>query len=280
MGMGASGSSGGGGRRRRGGRSAAMSEINITPMVDVMLVLLIIFMVAAPMLTVGVPVELPKTAAAALPTEQEEPLTVKIVMLMLFIMSFWSWAIIVQKHIMLRRAQGEATIFDRAFWSGEPLDELFEKIGSDPQGQSEKIFAAGMLEWRRSHKQDGGLIAGAQSRIDRAMNVAIARESEAMNRGLSFLATTGSTATFIGLFGTVWGIKHSFEQIAISQNTSLAVVAPGIAEALLATGVGLIAAIPAVVFYNKLNADSERIVGGYEGFADEFATILSRQLDS
>lgn len=207
-------------------------------------------------------------------------LTVKIVMLMLFIMSFWSWAIIIQKYLMLRRAQAEARVFDRAFWSGEPLDELFEKIGTEPQGQSEKIFAAGMLEWRRSHKQDGGLIAGAQARIDRAMSVAIARESESLNKGLSFLATTGATAPFIGLFGTVWGIKHSFEEIAISQNTSLAVVAPGIAEALLATGIGLIAAIPAVVFYNKLNADSERIVGGYESFADEFATILSRQLDS
>lgn len=206
--------------------------------------------------------------------------TVKLVMIMLLVMSFWSWAIIIQKHLQFRRARGEATIFDRAFWSGEPLDELFERIGSDPQGQSEKIFSAGMLEWRRSHKQDGGLIAGAQARIDRAMNVAIARESEDLNRGLSFLATTGSTAPFIGLFGTVWGIKHSFEQIAISQNTNLAVVAPGIAEALLATGVGLVAAIPAVVFYNKLNADSERIVGGYESFADEFATILSRQLDS
>jgi biopolymer transport protein TolQ len=97
---------------------------------------------------------------------------------------------------------------------------------------------------------------------------------------LAFLATTGSTAPFIGLFGTVWGIKHAFEQIAISQNTNLAVVAPGIAEALLATGIGLVAAIPAVVFYNKLNSDSERIVGGYEAFADEFATILSRQLDA
>jgi biopolymer transport protein TolQ len=207
-------------------------------------------------------------------------LTVKIVMIMLIVMSFWSWAIIIQKHIQYRKARGEATVFDRAFWSGEPLDELFEKIGPDPQGQSEKIFAAGMLEWRRSHKQDGGLIAGAQARIDRAMNVAIARESESLNNGLSFLATTGSTAPFIGLFGTVWGIKHSFEQIAISQNTNLAVVAPGIAEALLATGIGLIAAIPAVVFYNKLNSDSERILGGYESFADEFATILSRQLDS
>ncbi|MFN3721658.1 MAG: protein TolQ [Paracoccaceae bacterium] len=207
-------------------------------------------------------------------------LTVKVVMLLLIVMSFWSWATIVQKHIMYRLARREAEIFDRAFWSGEPLDELFEKIGPTPDGASEKIFAAGMLEWRRSHRQDGALIAGAQARIDRAMNVAISRESERLNNGLSFLATTGATAPFIGLFGTVWGIKHAFEQIAISQNTNLAVVAPGIAEALLATGIGLVAAIPAVVFYNKLNADSERILGGYESFADEFATILSRQLDA
>ncbi|MFN4130302.1 MAG: protein TolQ, partial [Paracoccaceae bacterium] len=185
-----------------------------------------------------------------------------------------------QRHIIYRAARREAEVFDRAFWSGEPLDELFEKIGPQPDGSSEKIFAAGMLEWRRSHRQDGALIAGAQARIDRAMNVAIARESERLNNGLSFLATTGATAPFIGLFGTVWGIKHAFEQIAISQNTNLAVVAPGIAEALLATGIGLVAAIPAVVFYNKLNSDSEHILGGYEGFADEFATILSRQLDA
>jgi biopolymer transport protein TolQ len=207
-------------------------------------------------------------------------LTVQVVMVGLMIMSFWSWAVIIQKHLIFRSARREADVFDRAFWSGEPLDELFEKMGPNPAGQSEKIFAAGMLEWRRSHRQDGGLIAGAQARIDRSMNVAISKESESLNSGLSFLATVGSTAPFIGLFGTVWGIKHSFEQIAISQNTNLAVVAPGIAEALLATGIGLVAAIPAVVFYNKLNADSERIVGGYEAFADEFATILSRQLDA
>lgn len=206
--------------------------------------------------------------------------TVKVVMVLLIVMSFWSWAIIIQKHIAFRLARREASIFDRAFWSGEPLDELFDRIGPEPQGASQKIFSAGMLEWRRSHKQDGALIAGAQARIDRAMDVAIAREAERLNSGVGFLATTGSTAPFIGLFGTVWGIKHAFEQIAISQNTNLAVVAPGIAEALLATGIGLIAAIPAVVFYNKLNADSERIVGGYEAFADEFATILSRQLDA
>jgi biopolymer transport protein TolQ len=207
-------------------------------------------------------------------------LTVKLVMLMLLAMSFWSWAITFRKHIAFRSARGESAVFDAAFWSGEPLDELYERTGPEPTGASEKIFAAGMLEWRRSHRDDGRLIAGAQARIDRSMDVAIAKESERLNKGLSFLATTGSTAPFIGLFGTVWGIKHAFEQIAISQNTNLAVVAPGIAEALLATGIGLFAAIPAVVFYNKLNADSEHIIGGYEAFADEFATILSRQLDA
>ncbi|MFD1913119.1 protein TolQ [Halodurantibacterium flavum] len=207
-------------------------------------------------------------------------ITVKLVMIMLIIMSFWSWAITIQKHITLRNARREAAIFDRAFWSGEPLDELFDRIGPQPDGAPGKIFAAGMLEWRRSHKQDGRLIAGAQQRIDRSMDVAIAKEGEHLNSGLSFLATTGSTAPFIGLFGTVWGIMHAFEEIAIAQNTSLAVVAPGIAEALLATGLGLLAAIPAVIFYNKLSADSEKIVAGYEAFADEFSTILSRQLDA
>lgn len=206
--------------------------------------------------------------------------TVKVVMIMLMVASFWSWGIIIQKFINYRSARSESAVFDQAFWSGEPLDELFEHIGDAPRGASERIFSAGMLEWRRSHRQDGRLIAGAQARIDRSMDVAIAKEAEELNSGLSFLATVGSTAPFIGLFGTVWGIKHSFEQIAISQNTNLAVVAPGIAEALLATGMGLVAAIPAVVFYNKLSADSDRIIGGYEAFADEFATILSRQLDS
>ena len=207
-------------------------------------------------------------------------LTVKVVIVLLLLMSFRSWAIIIQRHLVYRRAKREAAVFDNAFWSGEPLDELYEKIGPEPAGASQKIFASGMLEWRRSHRQDGGLIAGAQARIDRAMNVAIARQSEKLGQGLSFLATTGSTAPFIGLFGTIWGIKNAFEQIAISHNTQLDSVAPGIAEALLATGIGLVAAIPAVVFYNKLNADSERVIGGYESFADEFATILSRQLDA
>lgn len=206
--------------------------------------------------------------------------TVKIVMLMLIGASFWSWSIIVQKHLAFRKAREAAAEFDQAFWSGEPLDELFDQIGNAPASAPERIFVGGMTEWRRSHRSDGALIAGAGARIDRSMDVAIAKESEEMNSQLSILATVGSTGPFIGLFGTVWGIKTAFEDIALAQSTNLAVVAPGIAEALLATALGLLAAIPAVVFYNKLQADSDRIVGGYEGFADEFSTILSRELDS
>jgi len=207
-------------------------------------------------------------------------LTVKLVMVMLIVASFWSWSVIVQKHIMYRKARREAAWFDRSFWSGEPLDQLFEELGPEPKGRSARVFAAGMVEWQRSHRQDGGLIANATSRIDRSMDVAIAKEADELQHGLPILATVGSTAPFVGLFGTVWGIMNAFIEIAAQQNTNLAVVAPGIAEALLATGLGLLAAIPAVIFYNKLSADSDRIVSGYEAFADEFATILSRQLDA
>lgn len=204
---------------------------------------------------------------------------VKLVLLALIASSFWSWAIIVQKFINFRVARREAAMFDRAFWSGEPLDELYEKIGNKPRGASEKIFCAGMSEWHRSHRSDGNLIAGAQARIDRSMDVAIARETEKLTNRLTFLATVGSIAPFVGLFGTVWGIKNAFQDIASQQSTNLAVVAPGIAEALVATALGLLAAIPAVIFYNKLSADADRVAAGLDSFADEFSTILSRQLD-
>lgn len=206
-------------------------------------------------------------------------LTVKVVMIILIIASFWGWAIIIQKFLTFAGARREASRFDRSFWSGEPLDDLYDRLGERPSGASERIFSAGMTEWRRSHREDGALIPGGTQRIDRAMNVAIQREETRLFRGLSFLATVGATAPFIGLFGTVWGIKNAFEGIAMSQNTSLAVVAPGIAEALLATALGLLAAIPAVIFYNKLSGDAERVVGNWEGFADEFSTLLSRQMD-
>ena len=207
-------------------------------------------------------------------------LTVKLVMILLIVASVWAWAIIWTRHRDYRRARAEAREFESAFWSGEPLDGLYDDLGPQPRGRMARIFAAGMTEWRRSHRDDGGLIAGAQVRIDRSMDVALQKETEALQSGLPVLATVGSTAPFVGLFGTVWGIMSAFIEIGQSQSTSLAVVAPGIAEALLATGLGLLAAIPAVVFYNKLNADSEKIVARYEAFADEFSTILSRQLDA
>ena len=206
-------------------------------------------------------------------------LTVKIVMVILVLASVWSWAVIIQKLMVLGTARRDSTGFDRRFWSGDPLDDLFDKMNGRPNGPAERIFSAGMTEWRRSQKDDGALIPGAQARIDRAMNVAINRESDRLSRGLPWLATIGSTAPFIGLFGTVWGIKTAFEGIAMSQNTSLAVVAPGIAEALVATALGLLAAIPAVIFYNKLTSDSDRITASHEAFADEFSTILSRQIE-
>ncbi|MFK7876232.1 MAG: protein TolQ [Paracoccaceae bacterium] len=205
--------------------------------------------------------------------------TVKLVMIMLVVASVWAWAIILQKVLAYRNARAEAQAFDEQFWSGAPLDGLFDEIGPAPDGRAERVFAAGMIEWRRSHREDGAMIAGATARIDRSMDVAIQKEAEALQKGLTVLATVGSSAPFIGLFGTVIGIMNAFIEIAEQQNTNLAVVAPGIAEALLATGLGLLAAIPAVIFYNKLSADCDRIISGYEAFSDEFATILSRQLD-
>ncbi|MEM8742289.1 MAG: protein TolQ [Pseudomonadota bacterium] len=204
-------------------------------------------------------------------------LTVQIVMVLLVIASIWSWAVILDRFLRFRRALHESAMFEDAFWSGQPLEELYERIGKSPRSAMEKIFVAGMNEWRRSFSRHG-LIPGAQSRIERSMNVAITRAADGLNRGLGLLATVGSTSPFIGLFGTVWGIKTAFEDIAIQQNTNLAVVAPGIAEALLATALGLLAAIPAVVFYNKFSGDADRIAAEYESFAEEFSTILSRQL--
>ncbi|MCF6271853.1 MAG: protein TolQ [Rhodobacteraceae bacterium] len=206
-------------------------------------------------------------------------ITVQLVMLVLLASSFWSWSIIVQKFINYRKSRRDNAAFEESFWSGEPLDELYERIGDAPTSYPERVFVAGMAEWRRSHRSDGGLIAGAQSRIDRAMNVSLGRVSDELNKGLIVLATTGAIAPFVGLFGTVWGIMNAFKEIANQQSTNLAVVAPGIAEALLATALGLLAAIPAVVFYNKLSGDADRLTAEQEVFADEFSMILSRQLD-
>lgn len=206
-------------------------------------------------------------------------LTVKIVMVSLVAASLWSWAIIITKYIAFRSANNETKMFEDAFWSGQPLDQLYERLSANPRSASEKVFAAGMSEWRKSHRSDGGMLAGTNARIERAMNVALDKAADQLNAGLTFLATVGSISPFVGLFGTVWGIKGAFEEIAAQQSTNLAVVAPGIAEALLATAMGLLAAIPAVIFYNKLSTDADKITGEWEAFMDEFSLILSRQVD-
>lgn len=205
-------------------------------------------------------------------------ITVKVTMAVLVLASFWSWAIIIEKLFVYSRLRGRAGRFEDSFWSGQPLDDLFDRISGSARSPIERVFVAGMTEWRRSFNE-GALIPGTQSRVDRAMSVAIAREAEVVNNRLPFLASVGSVAPFVGLFGTVWGIKHSFESIATQQNTNLAVVAPGIAEALLATALGLLAAIPAVLAYNRLIGEAESLTGDLENFADEFSTILARQID-
>ncbi|MCK5166195.1 MAG: protein TolQ [Rhodospirillaceae bacterium] len=202
---------------------------------------------------------------------------VKLVIMMLLAASVWSWAIIFDKASNMRKLNRLAREFENTFWSGTSLDDLFNKIGSQPKDPMSAVFVSAMREWRRSTEK--GTIAGSSmsERVERVMQITVSREMERVERYLTFLASTGSTAPFIGLFGTVWGIMNSFQSIAVSKNTSLAVVAPGIAEALFATALGLLAAIPAVLAYNKLSGDMERYSTRLEGFAIEFMAILSRQ---
>src|SRR6266481_6812328 len=184
---------------------------------------------------------------------------VKVVMLILLLASFWSWAVIFDKLMRLRRLRRDATTFEESFWSGGSLDDLYDRIGGRPADPMSAIFAAAMREWRRSAAKgltaSSNLRASLQDRIERVMAVTVGREMERLERFMAYLATVGSTAPFVGLFGTVWGIMDSFQSIAASKNTSLAVVAPGIAEALFATAIGLVAAIPATIFYNKFSSE-------------------------
>ncbi len=205
---------------------------------------------------------------------------VQLVMFGLLLASIWSWAIIIEKIFAFRRARLEADQFEQTFWSGQSLDELYNSLARSPTIAVAALFVAAMREWKRSVEGDIRALGGIQLRVEKVMDVTISREMERLDRRLLFLATVGSTAPFVGLFGTVWGIMTSFQAIAVSKNTSLAVVAPGIAEALFATALGLMAAIPAVVFYNKFSADSAQISQRLEAFADEFAAIVSRQIDA
>ncbi|MBV8779638.1 MAG: protein TolQ [Alphaproteobacteria bacterium] len=210
-------------------------------------------------------------------------LIVKLVLLILLLASFWSWAVIFDKLMRLRRLRAAATSFEETFWSGGSLDDLFDRVGQRPVDPMSAVFAAAMREWRRSAAKGllgtANMRASLQQRIERVMNVTVGREMDRAERFMSYLATVGSTAPFVGLFGTVWGIMDSFQSIAAAKNTSLAVVAPGIAESLFATALGLVAAIPAVIAYNKLSSDFARYAGRLEAFASEFSAILSRQLD-
>ncbi len=204
---------------------------------------------------------------------------VKAVMIGLLLGSIWVWAIVIDKLLLYRRTRGAMNRFEQAFWSGQSLEELYRSLSSRPTHSMAALFVAAMREWKRSFEGPSKSFAGLQMRIEKVMDVTIAREVERLERNLLVLATIGSAGPFIGLLGTVWGIMTSFRAIAGQQSTSLAVVAPGIAEALFATAIGLIAAIPATIFYNKFAAEVNRQSQRLEGFADEFSAILSRQID-
>ena len=204
---------------------------------------------------------------------------VELVMIGLLVCSVWVWAIAIEKTLLHMRMRKAMDRFEQAFWSGQSLEELYRSLSARPTHSMAALFVAAMREWKRSLEGEARSFAGLQMRIEKVMNVTIAREIELLERRLLVLATVGSAGPFVGLFGTVWGIMTSFQSIAASKNTSLAVVAPGIAEALFATAIGLVAAIPATIFYNKFAAEVNKQAQRLEGFADEFAAILSRQID-
>ena len=204
---------------------------------------------------------------------------VKLVMLGLLGASVWTWAIVIDKLISYARIRVALNRFEQVFWSGQSLEELYRNLADRKTVGMGAIFVAAMREWKKSFEKGAKSPLALQTRIDKAMDLALTREMERLEGRLGFLATIGSAAPFIGLFGTVVGIMTSFQAIAGSKSTNLAVVAPGIAEALLATAIGLLAAIPAVIAYNKLSSDAGKIGVRMEGFADEFSAILSRQID-
>ena len=206
-------------------------------------------------------------------------LIVQLVMIGLILASVWSWAIILDKWFLYGRTKRQINRFEKVFWSGRSLEDLYRTVSERTPTGMAALFVAAMREWKRSYERGANSQIGLQTRIDKVLDVSLAREAERLERRLIFLATVGSAAPFVGLFGTVIGIMTSFQAIAGSKSTNLAVVAPGIAEALLATALGLLAAIPATIFYNKLSSDVSKITTQLESFADEFSAILSRQID-
>ncbi|MDF2116574.1 protein TolQ [Roseiarcaceae bacterium H3SJ34-1] len=204
---------------------------------------------------------------------------VKVVMLGLLAASIWSWSIIINKTLLFSKTEKAMDRFEDSFWSGNSLEELYQTLSATPTTAMASLFVAAMREWKRSFTTASTAFMGLQARIEKVLDVSIAREVEKLESQLLVLASVASAGPFVGLFGTVWGIMTAFRSIAASKNTSLAVVAPGIAEALFATAIGLFAAIPALVFYNILQGRVARSQARLESFADEFSSILSRQID-
>jgi biopolymer transport protein TolQ len=204
---------------------------------------------------------------------------VKLVMIGLLVASIWCWAIIFNKVLLYKRLAKAMDRFEDVFWSGQSLDELYRTLSETQPAGMGAVFLAAMTEWKRSLEGSGRAFGSLAGRVEKVMDVAIQRETERLNGGLMVLSNIASAGPFIGLFGTVWGIMNSFMAIAASKNTSLAVVAPGISESLLATAIGLVAAIPAVIAYNSFAARVANLQTRLEGFADEFSAILSRQVD-
>ncbi len=207
-------------------------------------------------------------------------IVVKAVMGVLVFASVWSWTVIVDRQFAFMNLRGKAKRFEHAFWSGRSLDEMYKQVNDSPRDPMERVFVSAMREWTDGRGNIGSdlQIVSLKERIDRVMALTVSRELGRAERGLGVLASIASASPFIGLFGTVWGIMNSFRAIAASHDTNLAVVAPGIAEALFATALGLLAAVPAVIFYNKFSADTSRYATRLEGFADELSAIFSRRI--
>jgi biopolymer transport protein TolQ len=206
-------------------------------------------------------------------------IVVKVVMVGLALASIWTWTIILSQWLKVRRTLRENDRFERDFWKSEDIDTFYETRGKADL-PSAKVLAAGVAEWRRSTSGRAVDREGTRSRLAVALHSAVAAETDRIATRLNILATVGSVAPFVGLFGTVWGIMRSFTNIAAAQNTSLAVVAPGIAEALFATALGLFAAIPAVIAYNRFSFTINRIEARLQRFADGFHGTLSRELET
>ena len=210
---------------------------------------------------------------------------VKIVLLILLFSSIWSWAIIIDKTLLLRKVIKKINDFEQIFWSGQLLDQLYDRLRGKADNPLSAVFVAAMDEWskqkmnNRSQKSISYLSIGLKERMIQSMDITKNKEIEELDKNLVFLAVVGSSATFIGLFGTVWGIMSSFRSIAAAQNASISVVAPGIAEALFATAIGLVAAIPAVIFYSILSSKINNIDSRVEDFSNELGSLLSQEID-